>query len=216
MKAVCIIASLALAACDRRDAREQVVSQEGGYASATDSGAGPKDRRLKEGVNPREESRGSGPADGLCVKGEVLLFECPLRKRSAAVCAGRTSTGRAYAQYRNGDAKRLDLAYPKRLDEGVGSLAWASMGYSGGGESQLRFMTGGFDYVVYSRIVRTGFGPDGHFDPVFEAGVFVKRGGRLIADHPCSTVSERFGNVDTDAAARFMPRGEFVDRGSLD
>jgi hypothetical protein len=91
-------------------------------------------------------------------------------------------------------------------------MTWSRHAYSGGGETQIAFARNGFDYVVYSRVVRTGFGPEGRHDPQDQAGVFVKKGGRTISDRRCTEAPGPAASapwVDEDAAEEFLEEGRF-------
>ena len=149
----------------------------------------------------------AGPAGGLCAAEEFVVFQCAAGRKRVAICAGRSRSGQQYAQYRFGTPERIELIYPTTLDEGAGAMSWARTGYSGGGEMQVRFASRGHEYLVYSRVVRTGFGPDGHFDPRFESGVMVVRGNRLVSDVACEEPPDPW--VHEEGAEQFIPEGEF-------
>lgn len=71
---------------------------------------------------------------------------------------------------------------------------------------QINFGDGADRYVLYSRIVRTGFGPGGN-NPQSETGVAVIRGNKIVSDHRCNDPwNEAFrGDVDT-----LLPEGGFT------
>ncbi len=144
---------------------------------------------------------------GLCGPGETVIFECRLGAKRVAVCGG-TGTAGAYAQYRLGTPAKLELEYPARTDGGLGGMHHAETAYSGGGEAQVIFPSGGFQYVVYSRMVRTNFKANEPNDPAFEAGVEVLKGDKAVSKRKCTPTGG--GDVDVEAAAKFMPEGEFI------
>lgn len=111
-----------------------------------------------------------------------------------AVCAAH---GRA--QYRYGGTQ------PELVLDG-GELGIVP--YSGGGEAQIAFSNGAYRYVVFSRMVRTGFGPDGHNDPAISDGVLVLKGGQVADLHLCADADGL--PVQYDAAQRV-----WQDRGAL-
>ncbi len=122
----------------------------------------------------------------LCRAGELFVFACRLEGGAmVAVCAGRSRAGGSYAQYRHGRPDNVDLSYPAQIDSGPATLAYAFRGYSGGGESQIRFRNRGVEYLLYSAMERTGFGSDGHNDPAFEGGLLVRQGNRTISRRSC-------------------------------
>ena len=111
----------------------------------------------------------------LCQAGETVLFQCRLKRASAAVCSGKSTGGLAHIEYRHGKRGSLDFTYPTLQDGPNVGFHRARVMYSGGGEVQIIFTRNGYRYVVYSRVTRTGFG-GGHNNPRFEAGVGVIRG----------------------------------------
>lgn len=78
---------------------------------------------------------------------------------------------------------------------------------------QIYFETGGVTYVVYSRMIRTGFGPDGHNNPQDGLGVAVLRGGRVLSNRHCGGAEIRGGTsdwIDEQRANSLLPRGTVV------
>lgn len=157
---------------------------------------------------------GAGRAEtGLCQPGEDVIFQCSAGREMVAVCAGQAGAGTSYVQYRFGSPGNIELAYPAERRGGPGTLKWARTGYSGGGEAQIGFTNGGHQYVVYSRVVRTGFGADGQNNPQEEAGLFVKKDGKLVSEKKCVPGGEADGqapSVDTTKAEALLPEGEIV------
>jgi hypothetical protein len=138
---------------------------------------------------------------GLCGPREAAIFACDISDRSVAVCVGEDG----HAQYRAGRPGRVELASPPRGE----GLSYASRGYSGGGESQVRFTRGAYAYVVYSGVYRTAFGPDGRHDPAFVSGLVVTRGGRTIMQRKCIRPADAV--LDLPAAQKRMPEAEFLE-----
>ena len=142
----------------------------------------------------------------LCHPGEAVIFACNIGAKLAAVCGGKSPSGARCAQYRYGVPGKLELTYPG--DGASGGLAHAETAYSGGGESQILFKNAGFQYVVYSRMVRTNFKANEPNNPAFEAGVAVMKGDKLVGNRKCANPSDV--DVDVAAASKFMPEGEFI------
>jgi hypothetical protein len=145
---------------------------------------------------------------GLCRAGEVPIFSCRLGRKSVAICGVTSPSGARSAEYRFGAPGKLEMTYPG--PEG-GKLGYASVPYSGGGEEQASFERGGYRYVVYSSMVRTGFGADGLNNPAFESGLIVQQGGKTVSkskcvDHSDATLSEQ------DARRFGVGDGTFVER----
>jgi hypothetical protein len=141
------------------------------------------------------------PRGSLCAVGEQVIFSCGMGRKMVSVCGGRATA--PHAQYRFGTPGNIELAFP---GPGQSGLSYAREMYSGGGALQIRFATGGYDYAVYSRTVRTGFGRSGRNNPRFSDGVMVRRGDRLISNRACTT------RVGGDAQPEdFMPEGKMMD-----
>ena len=141
------------------------------------------------------------PRGSLCAVGEQVIFSCGVGRKMVSVCGGRATA--PHAQYRFGTPGNIELAFP---GPGQSGLSYAREMYSGGGALQIRFATGGYDYAVYSRTVRTGFGRSGRNNPQFSDGVMVRRGDRLISNRACTT------QVGGDAQPEdFMPEGTMMD-----
>ena len=135
----------------------------------------------------------------LCARGEVVVFSCGIGRKMVSVCGGRTPA--PHAQYRFGAPGDIELAFP---GPGQSGLTWAREVYSGGGALQIGFSSGGYDYAVYSRTVRTGF--RGRNNPRFSDGVMVRQSGRLISNRSCTTAVR--GDAQPEA---FMPEGEMLE-----
>ena len=74
---------------------------------------------------------------------------------------------------------------PGHIELQAGGLHKAEQGAAGGGEDQIDFNAKGYQYIVYARTVRTGFGSDGHNDPDFISGLIVKKGDRKLSSAVC-------------------------------
>src|SRR6476659_2970205 len=141
------------------------------------------------------------PRGSLCAVGEQVIFSCGMGRKMVSVCGGRATA--PHAQYRFGTPGNIELAFP---GPGQSGLSYAREMYSGGGALQMRFSTGGYDYAVYSRTVRTGFGRSGRNNPQFSDGVMVRHNGRLVSNRSCTT------RVGGDAQPEdFMPEGTMMD-----
>jgi hypothetical protein len=141
------------------------------------------------------------PRGSLCAVGEQVIFSCGMGRKMVSVCGGRATAPQA--QYRFGTPGNIKLAFP---GPGQSGLSYAREMYSGGGALQIRFSTGGYDYAVYSRTVRTSFGRSGRNNPRFSDGLMVRHNGRLVSNRSCTT------RVGGDAQPEdFMPEGTMMD-----
>ena len=150
-------------------------------------------------LGPASVATGAAPT-GFCRAGETTLFACTAGAKRIAVCARG-----GFVQYRYGAPGKLELAYPARA--GAGQLDRVQVPYSGGGEAQIGFDRGGLRYVVFSRMIRTGFGPEGN-RPVFESGVMVLQEGKKLSDRRCTRPDD--AEIDMDQAERLLPEGDLA------
>lgn len=129
-----------------------------------------------------EAAQSPTPRGSLCARGEEVIFSCGVGRKMVSVCGGRATA--PHAQYRYGAPGNIELAFPGPADQS--RLVYEREAYSGGGALQISFTRGGYDYAVYSRTIRTGFGRRGN-NPRFSDGVMVMRGGRLVSNLACTT-----------------------------
>jgi hypothetical protein len=136
----------------------------------------------------------------VCAAGETPIFACtfPDRKR-LAVCG--TAPGKAEYRF-GGETSELVLSGGER----------ATVPYSGGGESQLAFTNGVTRYIVFSRMVRTGFDEQGN-EPAISDGVVVLREGKFVAIKVCEDPDVK--PVDVNAAETFLAQGKVSDETGL-
>lgn len=132
--------------------------------------------------SPAQAAATPSPRGSLCAVGEQVIFSCGVGRKMVSVCGGRATA--PHAQYRFGSPGDIELAFPGPADQS--RLTYAREAYSGGGALRILFTRGGYDYTVYSRTVRTGFGRRGN-NPQFSDGVMVSRGGRLVSNLGCTT-----------------------------
>jgi hypothetical protein len=137
-------------------------------------------------------------AIGLCTAAERPIFSCGTGRQIVSVCSGG-----AGVQYRAGQRGEIALASPAK----PAGLSYANTAYSGGGESQVRFVSGDYAYTVWSGVYRTGFKTTN--DPEFRSGVIVTRKGMRFAARKC--VAPRDAVLDLALAAKTLPEGSFVD-----
>ncbi|PZU17425.1 MAG: hypothetical protein DI591_03620 [Citromicrobium sp.] len=122
---------------------------------------------------PPVADSGIDPVD--CPGDQQTVFSCRAGGgKRIAVC----SAGPGKAEYRYGKG-----APEIRLTGGQ----FANVAYSGGGESQIAFDHGDTRYVVFSRMVRTGF-DDGGNAPAISDGVVVLKNGAFAALEKCDDI----------------------------
>src|SRR5437868_5955663 len=134
-------------------------------------------------------ARGSAP---LCRAEEVTLVRCNVGRTVIAVCGGHLQSGGGYAQYRSATDGRAHIAYPPANADRSNNLTYARMSYMGGGEGQVRFVAGGQEHIIYSRVVRRASGADGLHFPGYEAGVVVRRNRTVLSHRQCDNAFEAF------------------------
>lgn len=103
-----------------------------------------------------------------CAADETPIFTCTFKGgKRVAVCGAAEWNGR----YRyGGSTPEIEL----------NGGQYASVMYSGGGEAQIAFDSGDTRYIVFSRMVRTGFDEDGNNVPAISDGIVIERGGRFL------------------------------------
>ena len=154
------------------------------------------------GVNDEVSARARSKTAGLCKANETPIFQCVLGRKQAAVCA----SGKV-VQYRYGRPGKVELVYPGDPNAGPGTLKRSVTDWSGGGGQQIYFESDGYRYVLYSSIVRTGFGADGLHYPQDRNGLFITQGDRLVYDRHCSSTGS---SIEIDDEKSVLPEGDYV------
>ena len=102
-----------------------------------------------------------------CRADETPIFACAVKGgKRVAVCGAGKGAGR----YLYGSAA-------PELELNGGRYGYAV--YSGGGENQIAFANGDTRYIVFSRLVRTGFDENGN-RPAISDGIVIERGGKFL------------------------------------
>lgn len=114
------------------------------------------------------------PAKSLCRVPEAVLFTCEVGTKTVSIC-GQKQGG---ATYRFGRLGRVELE--------TTDLHRAHDGWGGGGETQVYADTPTHRYIVYDRMVRTGFDEEGHNRSEMTEGLVVQSGGRTLSNHDCA------------------------------
>lgn len=173
--------------------------------------AGGSEAKLSSVASPAAAETSEAPAQGsakvACAADETPIFSCKFRdEKRVAVCGVSEWHGR----YRFGrDTAELEL--------NGGNYAYTM--YSGGGEGQIAFDNGDTRYIVFSRMVRTGFDENGN-RPAISDGIVIERGGRFVdiklCDDPdmiplrneaANAIWEDEGELFTDETIRADPPG---------
>ena len=139
----------------------------------------------------------------LCEAGETPLFQCTIKGKQVSLCAaGASKDDAGKLQYRFGTAQKIELSYPDTPQPASGKFFKSETGYSGGGEERIRFKNGDYEYFLFERTVRTGFG-SGPNNPEFSAGI-ITRHGKTVTTRLCA----RDGAMKP--ASRVLPEEEFA------
>jgi hypothetical protein len=164
VRAIFALSAIALIAACKGDAVEQVVTAE---KVAEPSAAASVDPALAD-----EMARQKRVWAAACGAEESPIFTCKFADgKRVAVC----SAGEWHGRYRYGGA-----APELELDGG----RYAYTMYSGGGESQIAFDNGDTRYIVFSRMVRTGFDENGNL-PAISDGIVIERAGKFQSIRVC-------------------------------
>ncbi|MFJ3048277.1 hypothetical protein ACIPEN_20785 [Herbaspirillum chlorophenolicum] len=150
----------------------------------------------------------AAPEPTMCKPGEKDIFSCTTHARkTASLCASPDfSAGGGTVQYRFGTPANIELQYPNTPQPAAGKFFFSSTMYSGGGEAHIRFASGGYDYILFDRTVRTNFkGPTN--DPQFSSGIVVRgpKGGKA-STRGCTNDA----SIKSDAYEA-LPKEEFED-----
>ena len=122
----------------------------------------------------------------LCTKSELEVFNCKFKTKSLSLCGiANSKTLSSTLQYRFGLANKIELTYPKIAQEPSSNFWYSSTAYSGGGEQRVHFKNHQYDYILYDRTVRTGFG-NGPNNPEFSSGLIIKKLGKITSIQKCS------------------------------
>jgi len=169
------------------------------------------DTQAVPSASPSTAASASIPASAVatvaCRADEKPIFSCKFKdSKRVAVCGAGEWTG----HYRfGGAAPELELS--------GGRYAYTM--YSGGGEGQIAFDNGKTRYVVFSRMVRTGFDENGN-RPAISDGIVIERGGKFldiklcedpdllpIQNEAANAIWEDDGELFTDETIRADPPG---------
>ena len=140
-----------------------------------------------------------GLAKSLCRTPEPVLFTCDVGSKTVSICGGEQGG----AAYRFGRPGRVELEVP--------DVHRAFEGWSGGGETQVYADTPTHRYVVYDRMVRTGFDDEGHNIPRMTQGLLVQSGGRTLSRRECAQPLGREPPAfDQRRLEMLVPEGDYV------
>ncbi len=125
-------------------------------------------------------------AEGLCAANEEVLFACHAAKGLAYVCASRPfDPAASLVQYRFGRPGQIALAFPQAPAKASGVFHFSSTAYGGGGEGHLAFSNGGYDYIIYDRMIAGDWDKHGHRAHQFSSGVVVRKASKLLSNMTC-------------------------------
>ncbi len=161
-------------------------------------------------AHPGTASTKAAPAGSLCHAPEAVLFTCRVGAKTVSICGrqqergqGEAGGGQAAAVYRYGRPGRVEL---EETD-----LHRAFDGWAGGGETQVYADTPTHRYVVYDRMVRTGFDREGHRLSQMTQGVLVRSGRQTVSSMRCAQpVGVEPPAFDQRRIEALLPEGEYV------
>lgn len=146
-------------------------------------------------ASTRAQVRSTGNQEGLCGAHEEAVFACATPKGLAYVCGippeGLSSRDAQYAapvtiQYRFGRPGKVEFVYPQTTTPPEKTFKFSSVAYSGGGEAHLSFENGGYEYILYDRMIAGDWDNKGHRAHTFNTGVLVRKGGRVMSNLRCT------------------------------
>jgi hypothetical protein len=152
---------------------------------------------------PQTASTQARLGGSLCHAPEAVLFTCQLGAKTVSICGQQQDRGPTGAVYRYGRPGRVELE--------ATDLHRAFEGWAGGGETQVYADTPTHRYVVYDRMVRTGFDREGHNLSQLTQGLFVRSGGETVSSRRCAQpVGVEPPAFDQRRIEALLPEGEYV------
>ncbi len=140
------------------------------------------------------------PVESLCRPPESVLFTCRVGTKTVSICGQQEQGG---AAYRYGRPGHIELEAP--------DLRRAHTGWPGGGETQVYADTPTHRYVVYDRMVRTGFDDEGHNRSEMKEGLVVQSGGRTLSKQDCAQPAGLLPPAfDQRLLETLVPEGDYV------
>ncbi len=142
-----------------------------------------------------------GPAASLCRPPETVLFTCRVGARMVSICGRTKEQGGAVYRY----------GRPGRLEVEAADLRRAFEGWPGGGGTQAYADTPTHRYVVFDRMVRTGFDEEGHNIARMTQGLLVQSRGRTLSRQECAQPLGREPPAfDQRLLETLVPEGDYV------
>lgn len=141
---------------------------------------------------------GATAEDTLCHAGETVMFACLSGDKKIAVCAAPSrDSAFGFLQYRFGDERKLDLAFPRQPVPLSGYASGNQLGDGGRGElTYLRLVNGDTSYTVFSEAVSPSYqGADAHE----RHGVIVERNGKLLGKRMCDAHARTYAGMLSDS-----------------
>lgn len=176
-------------------------------AATPEASAAPSASTRVDPVIPARNAEQKQAEAAACAADETPIFTCAFKDgKRIAVCGAGEWNG----HYRFGGST------PEIALNG-GQYAYTI--YSGGGEAQIAFANGDTRYIVFSRMVRTGFDGNGN-RPAISDGIVIERGGNFLDIKLCedpdllpvqldaaNAVWEEEGELFTEETIRADPPG---------
>jgi hypothetical protein len=138
-----------------------------------------------------------------CSNDEQTVFSCSLGEKIVSVCASKvlSPTG-GYLQYRFGKKNAPELIFPASgAVSNRSNIQARTLMFSGGGGSYIRFISGRYNYIVYTAIGK-GWGA--------KDGVSVEQDNKLIVNSKCRDVPASIMGEDFFSRAGFgVDQNEF-------
>jgi hypothetical protein len=89
--------------------------------------------------------------ESLCAAGEVTRFSCYTGKKFISLCSSQSAGGAsANVRYLFGRPGAIELSYPLMNRPSPATFYTGSLIYSQGGTTYVRFLSGSYEYIIYS------------------------------------------------------------------
>jgi hypothetical protein len=122
----------------------------------------------------------------LCQSNEKVVFGCTAGDKMLSLRASPKFTSTSgYMQYRFGTPTKIELTYPEARKPPKGYFWHSSTLYSGGFDERVRFKNQGVQYLIFDRMIRTGFDEAGN-NPEMTSGVLLRIPGKQDTVRLCT------------------------------
>lgn len=142
----------------------------------------------------------------LCGQDEQPVFTCKLKKHVASVCSRSHNGGVQNVVYRFGRRGDITFVYPTvKVSSSQSAFKASTANFTGGEEQHLRFSSGPYEYIAFHAFEGGCCDKAGHRENSEEAGIVVRRRGRVLSNLKCEDPSRSTILLDGLPKENFEP-----------